>query len=80
MAKSTAVGASWRVCAHGQAAWETAVVVFGEINDAQHAAWCEAISVFDEGAKDTRPNERFFPPIGPLRQGLLTRTLFAWMG
>ena len=30
------------------------LLYLGEINDAQHAAWCEAIGVFDEEANDMR--------------------------
>jgi len=43
------------------------VLYLGEINDSQRAAWCDAISVFDESGKERQlalfPSDRTPPPL-----------------
>ena len=64
------------------------LLYLGEINDAQHAAWCKAISVFDEEAHDTRqmtllPSDRPAPagiaePVHICLDGLMLKRPRQW--
>lgn len=54
------------------------LLYLGEINDAQHAAWCKAISVFDEEAHDAR-QMTLLPSDRPAPAGI-AEPVHAWMG
>ena len=63
--RSIATGASWKTAGF-PAVEQRHVLHLGEINDRQHAAWCQTIDAFDENGKQARqialfPEDRAAP-------------------